>query len=153
MQRADLLDIGEMQDAMAAAWDGPSVMPVPDSGRLARNQAAQCTLSGGPTRSRLASGTEEAVIDAATIGQSALSDTTMIRRERRNPTLPTKGGPRRVPGCFAKTERELPPPHVLHYNIIVPAESPPLLTALATRISEAETAARGRPPMHVRDAW
>lgn len=49
----------------------------------------------------------------------------MIRRERRNPTLPTKGGPRRVPGCFAKTERELPPPHVLHYNIIVPAESPP----------------------------
>lgn len=75
---------------------------------------------------RLVSGTEETVIDAATIGQSALSDTTMIRRERRNPTLPTKGGPRRVPGCFAKTERELPSPHVLHYNINVLAVSPPL---------------------------
>lgn len=76
----------------------------------------------------------------------------MIRRKRRNPTLPTKGGPRRVPGCFAKTERELPSPHMLHYNIIVLAESPPLLTAPAARISEAETAAKGRPPMHLRDA-
>ena len=100
---------------------------------------------------RLFSANAGIVLYAAIIRLSALPGTTAIPQERRNPTPPTKGGPRRVPDCFAKTERELPSPHVLHYNIIFLAESPPLLTVPATGISEAATAARCRPRMHSRD--
>lgn len=74
---------------------------------------------------RLFSANAEIVLYAVIIRPSALPGTTATRQERRNPTPPTKGGPRRVPDCFAKTERELPSPHVLHYNIIFLAESPP----------------------------
>ena len=96
----------------------------------------------------------ESVLDGASISWSALFNTTTGRPEKRNPTLPTKGGSRRVPGCFAKMERELPSPHMLHYNIIVLAESPPpLLTAPATRFWEARTAAKDCPCMHFCEAW
>ena len=42
---------------------------------------------------------------------------------------------------------------MLHYNIIVLAESPPLLTVPATGFSQARAAARGHPCMHFHDAW